>query len=262
MRPVPQIAIDNAKELEHLELRVYDDQQPHLTLTPETHIIGKLTAGYGHTRGITRAMIGTVVTEQMADDWLDDDLDQARLDLYAVCEIDAINALTDHQYAALLLFCLNLGEEPDWTIWKRINARDFDQVPVEMIRFVYEHRDGHAVKVEGLVNRRTAEIRIWSTNEPGSVPEPARSSITRDVATPPVPVDPTPLHKKPTVVATVGAAVAAAPSTISKISDTISPWAAHSSYVSHLIGWLALVGAILAVAAMGFLWLKNRRKTT
>lgn len=45
-----------------------------------------------------------------------------------------------------------------------VRARQFDQVPGELIKFV----NAGGKKLQGLVNRRTDEIRVWSTDEPGS----------------------------------------------------------------------------------------------
>ena len=121
-----------------------------------------------------------------AEAWLREDLETAARRLGAVVSAEVVAELTEHQYAALLSFVFYLGASPKWTIWKRLNARQFDQVPVEMARFVYVGK----TKLQGLVKRRAAEIALWSTEEPGSAPDAPPSSYTRAEATPPAAAEP------------------------------------------------------------------------
>ena len=213
---------------------------------------GVWTIGYGHTGPEVHA--GLRITQRRAATFLAADLREAAARLHAVVRREAIDALTDNQYAALLSFVFNLGAEPSWTIWKRVNARDFDQVPVQMMRFVYVGK----VKLRGLVNRRAAEVALWSTDEPGSRDEHPPSSLTRAEATPPARLDPKPLLLSRSFVSTASAGVASAAVAIGEVSQAISPFSQHSALVGRAVAALALMAAMLAAAGVAFVWLKRR----
>lgn len=69
-------------------------------------------------------------------------------------------ALTQNQYDALASFAYNVGE-PNFrssTLLRQLNAGNYDAVPAQMNRFIYSGGN----TVQGLVNRRAAEVRIWS----------------------------------------------------------------------------------------------------
>jgi len=226
MRATPQVAIDFVKQYEACELKVYSDSG------------GVLTAGYGHT-GLELASV-VKVTQEMANEWLHDDLEIARNRLYSVCRI--IELLTDNQYAALLSFVFNLGANPKWTIWKRLNARQFDQVPLEMMKFV----NCQGVKLQGLVNRRAAEVALWSKDEPGSLPIERPSSQTRAAETPPTPADAEPPGKSKTLIAAAVSAVAAVPPAVQSVSAAVAPYSDKSDFVASIVAALAIIGAIAA----------------
>jgi lysozyme len=241
MREVPLCATDFIAEHEVLRLRSYQDSG------------GCWTVGFGHVGPEVHA--GTEIDRNKALKWLGEDLKVARARLYSKVKPEIIEGdLTEHQYAALLSFVFNLGI-PGTMIWKRLNARQFDQVPVEMMRFVYVGK----TKLQGLVNRRAAEVALWSTAEPGSAPDEPPSSYTRAEVTPPVTTDPVPAHKQPAILATASAAVLGAPAAIKTVSDTVAPYAQTSHYVQTVLEWLATAGAGAAVLGVAVLWLKSKQ---
>lgn len=256
MREIPAVATSFIKERESLVLRVYDDQRPDKILQSGDAVLGRLTGGYGHTGSDVH--IGMEVTQAIADQWLDNDEDRAGNEFADVVHQDVIDMLTDNQYAAMISFVLNLGANPDWTIWKRLNAKQFDQVPLEMAKFVNEHRGSEVVKVSGLVNRRAAEVVLWSTGEPGSVTETPPSSVTRAAITPPTSSDPQPPSRSKMLIAGAASAVAGVPPAVSQVSDAIQPYADKSHYVHLVIGGLATIAAICAGATLVFMWLHKR----
>ena len=67
--------------------------------------------------------------------------------------------ITDNQFGALVSFCYNVGITAfkNSTLLKKVNAKDFDAVPPELMRWIYS---GKKV-VPGLVNRRSAESGLW-----------------------------------------------------------------------------------------------------
>lgn len=96
------------------------------------------------------------LTEQQVYDLLGQDL--ARFE-QAVNE-DVEPDLTQNQFDALVSFTFNVGESAfkQSTLLKRLNERDFVDVPNQLRRW---NRSG-GKKVQGLVNRRENEIKLWN----------------------------------------------------------------------------------------------------
>lgn len=252
MRPIPEILVSFLKSKEALILRVYDDAQPRVILNPGSKIIGTLTYGYGHTE--PSLTFPRDISQDMADNGLARDIQIAANRLAKVISLEAMQALTNNQFAALVSFVFNLGARPEWTIWKRVNAKAFDQVPLEMMKFV----NAGGKKVQGLVNRRSAEVALWSTDEPGSVPDELPSSVTRNIDTPPTSSDPVPMSKSKMLISAIGSAVVAAPVAINQVSQAITPYADQSPYAAHALAILASAGAVAATLAVGFVWLHKK----
>jgi lysozyme len=210
------------------------------------------TIGYGHTDGVK---LGDTCTKAQALKWLAVDMQDAQRKIYALIKPDVIDALTEHQWSALLSFVFNLGLSSKWQLVKRINARQFDQVPMELAKFV----NAGGRKVMGLVKRRADEQVLWATDEPGSTGEAMPSSITRGVGvTPPTPADPTPAVKTPPVIlGLLGAATAGAP-LVDQARRAVEPYSTSSEMVQRMLGILSMIGACLAVAAIAVTWLKHR----
>lgn len=254
MRPIPPIAPAFVKQHEGGVLRVYDDAEPRRILKAGEAARGVLTAGYGHTGPDLAA--GRTVTQADADHWLALDLETAaqrlRLRIGAV-----VDELTDHQYAALLSFVFNLGADPDWRIWTRLRARQFDQVPLEMGRFV----KAGGVKLQGLVNRRAAEVALFTTAEPGIDAATPPSSVTRLMDTAPVASDPVPARKSATIWAAIASPFVGVfamfrdavlhllgvvtPDQVNQVSGAIAPYVERSHLVASAWSGLAVLAAAL-----------------
>lgn len=259
MRPIPQIAIDNAKRLEHLELRAYDDRHPKKILKPGDIVEGTLTGGYGHTG--PDVTIDMRITQDLADTWLVEDLETAAGRLTKRIGADIVEILSEEQFAALLLFVLNLGtgdpRKPEWTIWKRLRAKQFAQVPLEMQKFV--NWGDPPQPSSGLRARRAAEVAIWDSGTPEVVDEaPPPSSVTRQTPTPPTPADPVPASRsKALLLGSVGAVAGVGPMA-DNVSHAIAPYAHASDYVQKALGVLAIIAA--GCAAMGLLYMYLQKR--
>jgi lysozyme len=261
MRPIPFEAPEFIRAHEGCVLRVYDDAKPRVILKPTTTIDGTLTAGYGHTSPDLK--VGMHVTLEMADAWLMSDLGIAAQRLWD--RIGAvIEELTEFQYAALLSFVFNLGADPKWTIWKRLKARQFDQVPAEMMKFV----NAGGRKLQGLVNRRAAEVALFTTAEPGIGHETLPSSATRLMDTTPTPADPVAPKKSATIWAAITAPVMAflawLGDLLSKVPDfantalnAINPFAQKSELAQIIANG---VGGLAAVAGLYVAWSVVKKK--
>lgn len=254
MRPIPQAAFAIVRDKEALVLFAYDDAHyPPREVAPGQKIDGTLTAGYGHTG--PEVTVGMIVTHDIAEEWLSDDLYSAYRKLQMKTGADIIEALTENQYAALLDFVFNLGtgspSKPEWTIWKRVRAQQFDQVPLEMAKFV----NAGGKKLNGLVDRRNAEIGLWAVSEPGTVDSAPPSSVTRANPTPPTASAPG--RSKALIIGAAGTVAGAGP-LIDQVTHAIAPYAQHSHYVEKMLGVLAALAAGCAGIGIFYVWLQAR----
>lgn len=241
MRPIPPLAIDFVSRWEGCRLVAYRD------------VAGVLTVGYGHTGA--DVVKGQAITRTRARALLKADLEFAALRLRERIGEAVVDVLTPSQYAALLSFVFNLGAGAKWTIWKVLKARRFDEVPPQLMRFV--NAGGRVVK--GLVGRRAAEAALWHAGEAADAANDAPpSSATRATPTPPTPADSKPLAQSKSFAASAAAGVATAAVAVGELSKAVSPYAAQSQIVERAVSALAVVAAVLAVAALVFVWLKRR----
>jgi len=241
MRAIPNQAVTLVVKWEDCALAAYPD--PATGGEP-------ITIGYGHTG---RVKLGDRVTKLQARTLLVGDLKNAARTITE--RIGAVvDELTENQYAALLSLVFNVGGEPAWTIWRRLRARQFDQVPGEFIKFV----NAGGRKIQGLVNRRTDEIRLWSTDEPGSVDVVFTSATLRATATPPTPSDPVPAHRSAGVWAAITAPffyIAAkletwaslAPDFIKQSIAAVDPFSDKSPLAHGLVQGLSTAAAALGL---------------
>lgn len=256
MRPIPFAIIEPfLVRVEGEILRVYDDKHPKRILKPGDVVEGVLTGGVGHTGADVE--IGREVTKALSRKWLQSDLvEKAQKPLYRKIG-KVVDALTDHQYAALLSFVFNLGtghpKRTEWTIWKRLRAGQLDQVPIEMMKFV----NWNGKRATGLVRRRTAEVELWHTGDPLTDDVAPPSAVTRTSPTPPTPATPRGLTSGPILTA-AATATAAGASAVSQVSEALQPASYVSDHVMRIVGWLAIAAAVLSVVTLVVNWLKNR----
>jgi lysozyme len=139
---------------------------------------GVWTIGYGHT---TTARKGQRITEAEANRLLRDDLGKFTAAIDRLVTVP----LTSAQFGALVSWCFNVGEAAasSSTLIKKLNRHDYDAVPIELMRW-------NKVKgrvVDGLTNRRAAEVGLWSrgafVSSSSVVPEPNPASVAEAVTT-------------------------------------------------------------------------------
>lgn len=249
-RPVPPQAVDLVTRYEGKVLKAYPD--------PASGGI-PYTIGYGHVRGVRP---GQLINESQALNFLRADLADAADKLEGKIG-PVVSDLTSNQYAALLSFVFNLGTgdpaDREWKIWAMLRARKFEQIPGQLARFV----NAGGRRMQGLANRRSAEIALWRTGEPGTVDENPSSAVTRLMDTPPTPGVEAPARKNPGVLATAGAAIMgtvaaakdwlmqlaglATPDHINTVIGAATPYAQQSHLVAQAIQGLAAFAALVAV---------------
>lgn len=124
--------------------------------------IGTPTGGYGHTKGLTKDMVGIPVDPDQADIWLQADLQAA---IAAVNRLVTV-ALTQHQFDALVDFTFNVGAGnfASSTLLKLLNAGDYAGADQQFSRWIY----AAGKTLPGLVKRRAAET-AWFNLADGDV---------------------------------------------------------------------------------------------
>jgi lysozyme len=150
---------ENGKKLlsswEGLELRAYRD------------VGGKLTIGVGHLLTQSEQSSGKIwikgepvrydagLSEQQALDLLAQDLEKYEAVINDCVEVN----LNQNQFDALTSFCFNVGGNAfmDSTLLKLLNQGNYEAVPEQLRRWVYCNH----VKIQGMVNRRENEIKLW-----------------------------------------------------------------------------------------------------
>lgn len=132
---------------------------------------GKLTIGIGHLLTKSELTSGKIMiqgkpvkyreglTEEQIKILVYQDLNWAENTVLTRVRVP----LTVNQFDSLVIFCFNIGETAftNSTLLKLLNAGNYDQVPTQMRRWV---KDYTGKKVQGLINRREKEIKIWEEN--------------------------------------------------------------------------------------------------
>lgn len=253
MRPIPSGAAAFVARHEGLRLESYRCPA------------GAWTIGYGHTGVGVHA--GMRITAEQATKFLLDDLKIAAARLEAKIGRDVVDSLTEHQYTALLSFVFNLGTgdpaKPEWKIWGVLRARAYAAVPAQMVRFV----NAGGQKLQGLVNRRNAEVEVWSTEEPGSATQELPSSYTRVEPTPPTPEPTVPLSQQPSFISKAVAFVAMVLAWVGELAtplkqsaDNLAGYSA-APLVQKFLPVLITFAAGCLVASMVSSWLKQKAAT-
>ena len=141
-------ALDLIREFEGCKLTTYYD------------VAGVPTIGYGHTGPAVR---NKRITQEEAEDLLAADVNRTASGVLRYTSVP----LTMNQLGALTSWAYNvgLGAYRNSTLRKVLNKGRYDQVPTEMMRWTKarDPRTGVLVTINGLVRRRNAEAKLWST---------------------------------------------------------------------------------------------------
>lgn len=151
MHKIPTPAVDIVKQFEGVSLTPY--------LCPAQ----VWTIGYGATKDLAGQKV-TVhtppITQAEADQLLQRDLGWAAKWVDRLVHVP----LSPKQKSALISFVFNLGPTNfrASTLRKRINQGDWDDVPNQLLRWVY----AGGRKLAGLERRRIAEAYLWVEGDP------------------------------------------------------------------------------------------------
>lgn len=127
-----------------------------LRTTAYRDAVGVWTIGYGHTNAAGGPVVtaGMKITAEEADIILQSDLSRFEARVDRLVKV----ALTDNQFAALVSFDFNTGALDKSTLLKKLNKGDYNAVPAELMKWV----NAGGKKLNGLVNRRSAEAGLWA----------------------------------------------------------------------------------------------------
>jgi len=241
-RAIPKFAVDFVADQEGVELTAYQD------------VVGIWTIGAGHIEGVKK---GDKCTRAQALKWLAADMVIAQRKLYGVLKPEIIDCLTEQQWAALLSFVFNLGAKKDWTIWKLLNDGKFDQAADQLSRFI----NAGGKKVQGLVNRRADEFKLWHSGDPNSHAVAVPSAVTREVGmTPPTPAAEKPLAQSKTLWAGGVVAAGGVVQGAQQVQALVAPQAANHEWLQKMAGFVAVVIVLAGIAIIVFKLLDQRAK--
>lgn len=127
-----------------------------LRLKTYTCVGGKLTIGYGHTKGVA---IGQVITKEEADKLFLQDIEYFEKEVNSLVQV----SITQNQFNALVSFAFNCGITAlkDSTLLKMLNAKDYNGAAKQFLRWNKITQNGKLVPCEGLTNRRKAEMEMF-----------------------------------------------------------------------------------------------------
>lgn len=129
--------------------------------------VGVPTCGYGHTTGLTRAMVGTPITQAQAEAYLKADLEKFEK------AVDSLGLnLNQNQFDALVSFAYNCGAG---NLKKLCEGRTLSQIADKILAY---NKGGGRV-LAGLTRRRNAERALFLTGVPDNhVDDPNRNPYT------------------------------------------------------------------------------------
>lgn len=210
---------------------------------------GKWTIGYGHTSdaGPPRVLPGMRINRAEAEQILRDDLRMFEAGVMALVKAP----LTQGQFDALVSFAYNcgLGALKKSTLLKRVNAREFDKVPAEFMKWTR----GGGRELPGLVRRRRAETALWRSLDDAPSSEPVR--VVPDEPKPPK----TMAQSKEGNAAVLSGAFA----TVAAVNDAVAQISTTGDSVDTVMkivrspNFPVMLGIIIAAGAI---WYWRRRK--
>lgn len=194
---------------------------------------GLLTIGYGHTdaAGPPKVYAGMKITEAEAETILKNDLSKVEEAVERLVKVK----LNDHQFATLVSFVFNVGEGNfrKSTLLKKLNAKDYDAVPSELMKWTM----ANGKRVQGLANRRAAEAGLWVKGAPVASqyvePEPKDDTLLSTI-------------KKPEVITTVASGSGGLLSALGGLSGPV--------------GWAVAIAIVVATGVALYFIIKHIRE--
>lgn len=153
---ISQHGLELLKQWEGFELKVYRDSAGLPTIGVG-HLLTKneLSSGKIMINGVA-VKYADGITQQQALDLLSQDVQPAETTINSSVKV----ALNQNQFDALTSFVFNVGAGAfkGSTLLKVLNQGQYAQIPGQFLRWVF----AGGQKVQGLVNRRNNEIKLWN----------------------------------------------------------------------------------------------------
>lgn len=170
---------------------VYDDGVPGGKMWRKgTKLRGRLTAGTGHLLNDAEIAqwAGKAIPEDVIARWFDEDTDIAESNVARVVKVP----LKSNQRDVLIDVAFNVGNGAfnKSTILKRVNAKEYDRVPEQLLRWTKATVDDKMVTLPGLVKRANDRVAYWNAPEFSAAPHDDGESGT------PI-AEPTPIKTSP-----------------------------------------------------------------
>lgn len=120
---------------------------------------GVWTIAYGH----TPARRGQTITRAAGEQLLRIDIREYENGVESAVKV----ALSDPEFAALVIFAYNVGMPTFWksTLLKKLNQGSYAAVPAELHKYVYVTVNGRKVVSAGLVHRRAKEAAMFMSGK-------------------------------------------------------------------------------------------------
>jgi lysozyme len=121
----------------------------------------RLTIGYGHAIKLNE-LIKYPISKTKAEELLEEDIDWAEQAVNKYVKV----ALTPNQFSALVCFVFNIGVTrfKQSTLLLKLNQGLYAAVPSQLLRWNVATVGGQKTTLDGLTNRRKAEIALWNEN--------------------------------------------------------------------------------------------------
>jgi lysozyme len=130
--------------------------------TPYYCSSNKLTIGYGHVINLKES-IKYPISEAKAEELLKKDIAWAEKVVNTCVKVP----LTQNQFNALVCFVFNIGvlRFKQSTLLLKLNQGLYAAVPPQLLRWNVATVGGVKKRIQGLTNRRKAEIALWNDTE-------------------------------------------------------------------------------------------------
>lgn len=175
IRRVSDIGREKITQREGERLRSYRDS------------VGIWTVGVGHISDhYFKVGPNTTITREKSQELLIYDLNEVEQAIADTIRVE----LNQNQFDALASFIFNIGVPAfrKSTVLKVINAKKFDKVPAEFMKWNKGTVNGKKVVLPGLTSRRASEVGQWNTGAFVSSrdvkPVEVKESIAKSLATP------------------------------------------------------------------------------
>ena len=161
MRKLSQNGLESLKKMEGIMLNVYKD------------VAGYPSIGIGHKLTPDELKSRLIIIKGESHPWSNgltenqvEDLKKQDIGYHeSIINNHIKSSICQHQFDCLVSFSYNtgIGAFLNSTLFKKVNSMKFDEVPDELIKWIYitDPKTKKKLISNGLQNRRNAEVKLW-----------------------------------------------------------------------------------------------------